>query len=724
LRFISPYRQLNRFLQKESFEPVFSWGVRMAIAATLPVLWGVATGRMEEASWITLTAECICWVELKGSAGQRVRVLLGGMILALLFGILGSITGTSIWLSLVCMLGVGFISGLFKNLGDRGSGLAISIYVLFILTNAYPTHNTAELQQRALLILAGGAWNALVGVAITLFMPEQQPYRRTIALIWRAIGGLIASVSKGWDGKSIRSSIRDIYQNEKEVRGAIDSSLHFYESMAHQLSMKDGHEYELAQLRKATAIIAANIITISEELESFEINSLPTPLRLKLYSLLKALQQASERMAVYVVTLKPEEKTLTNISIGRLKKLITLLVDFKTEDPATEKVIARIAQLAERTVKIMDSAILKLEAVNTEQAVFRSYSLVKTVLLLHPKHWWRNIRLLFNLDSFTTRYAIRTTIAATAALFIDQWFEIDHGYWIPFTAMIVTQPYFGATFKKALERVAGTILGGFTGALFLRVPTGLYLKELMLFASFVLMVYYIRKNYSIAAFFITLSLVLLFNMEAALSPGLIITRALSTMGGAALAIVAGFALLPYWDSKWMPVHIANAVRANYEYFAETFNSGEVLLNWTKYKRNAETKNSNAFDSFTRYLQEPGSKKHDELYFRTITHIVRITRELNNIHLEQDNRTDMLKYEAADKTQEALILECRTMFNKNMQLIAAIAEEENNGDINISINTPFLLTEHQELYMEKLLIEMNALHEDLQLLAVGKNAIRV
>ncbi len=709
MRFISPYRQLNRFLQKESFEPVFTWGLRMAIAATLPVIWGVATGRMEDASWITLTAEGICWVELKGSAGQRVRVLLGGILLAVVFGVLGSITGPFIWLSLLCMLGVGFLSGLFKNLGDRGSGLAISIYVIFILTNAYPTHSTAELVHRTWMIFAGGVWNAFVGIAITLFMTEQQPYRRTIALIWRSITQLIATVSKGWDGVSVRSGIRDIYQKEKDVRAAIDTSLHFYESMAHQLSMKDGHEYELAQLRKASSIIAANIITISEELENLEISSIPTPLRLKLHTLLKALQQSAERMAVYILTLKPEDKTLTVISISRMKKLVTLLQGFDDNGAGYTKATARIAQLTERTLKIMDSSILKLESISNEQAVFRSYSLVKTVLLLHPKHWLRNIRLLFNLDSFTTRYAIRTTIAATLALFIDQWFRIDHGYWLPFTAMIVAQPYFGATIKKAMQRVAGTVLGGLAGALFLRVPTGLYLKEIILFASFVFMVYYLRKNYAVAVFFITISLVLLFNMEAALSPGLILTRALSTIGGAALAIVAGFALLPYWDSRWMPMHISNAIEANYQYFTETFNSNEVLLNWTRCKRSAETKNSNAFDSFSRYIQEPGGKKKNEIYFSIITHLVRITRELNNIHLEQDNRTDSLKNEMADKSQQALVETCMDWFHKILQ----ISNTTGNNTATPPPHTSFLLNEQQELYLERMAIELQALYENLQ-----------
>jgi uncharacterized membrane protein YgaE (UPF0421/DUF939 family) len=625
-------------------------------------------------------------------------------------------TGSYIWLSLLCMLIVGFISGLFKNLGDRGSGLAISIYVLFILTNAYPTDSLPDLQHRLSLVLMGGLWNAVVGMAVTLFMPEQQPYRRTIANIWKAIEDLAATVAKGWDGKTKRSSIRELYL-KKEVRTDIDTSFHFYELMAHQDNKTDGHEYQLAQIRKATAIVAANITAISEELEAIEIKTVPPQLRYKLLSLLKGLQQTSERMATYIATIKPEEKLLVNIRIGRLRKLAKLLKEYNPDNDELQRASIRVTQLTERNIKLLESAMQKLDEMDTEQTVFRSYSLVKTLLLLHPRYWWRNIQLLFNFDTLTTRYALRTTAAATVALFIDKWFAIDHGYWIPFTAMIVTQPYFGATMKKALERVVGTVLGGLVGGLFLRVHAGLYLTELMLFISFIMMVYYIRKQYAVAAFFITISLVILFNMEATLSPQLIVTRALSTVGGAALAIIAGFALQPHWDRKRMPINIANSINCNYRYFLDTFYSKEPLANWTRQKRNAETKNSNAFDSFNRYMQEPGSKKNDTVYFQLITHLVRITRELNNIHLEQEQRTD--KLQSKEGNMQHRIAECLLWFNKIVALTGVVIPAAET----IKTETPelpawFNPTEHQRLYIDKLLIELKDLHEDLQKLNIA------
>ena len=120
-----PYKRLNRLLEQETFEPALSWGLRMAVASMIPIIWGVANNQMDMVRWVVLTAECICWVELKGSLPQRVRILIGGTLLAVFFGVLGSITGPFLWVSVTLMLLVGFVAGLFKNLGDRGSGLAI-----------------------------------------------------------------------------------------------------------------------------------------------------------------------------------------------------------------------------------------------------------------------------------------------------------------------------------------------------------------------------------------------------------------------------------------------------------------------------------------------------------------------------------------------------------------------------------------------------------------------
>lgn len=687
----------------------------MGIAAIVPVLWGALTGQMEAASWVAITAEGICWVELKGNYGQRLRVLAGGTFLALLFTMLGSITGNNIWVSVACMIGVGFMAGLFKNLGDRGSGLSICVYLLFIIANAYPTHTVAALEERLLLVLAGAILTVIVSMAVTVLIPSQQPYRRSIALIWNSIANLIAATAMGWDGKRQRYGLRELYLQEKNVRTAINNSLHFYEQMAHQVSKKDPYEYELAQLRKASALTATHIIAMGEELEAVQIKNIESSLRLKLYALLRALQQTVERMAVFTLNLKMEESLLLASRMNRVNKLVLLLKEYQMPDDAAYAApLRRFIQLAERTQRLIESCQSRLETIGEDRPMYRSYSLLKTLFVLHPRHWMRNIRLLFNFNTLTARYALRSAVAAGIALFVYKWFEIDHGYWLPFTVIIVLQPYFGATLQKAFDRILGTVAGGLAGGLLLRVETGLYLKVAILFVCFVLMVYFIRKRYSVSAFFITLSVVLLFDVEETLDPMLIATRAGATMGGAVLAIIAGFALLPTWDKTWLPRHLADAIQYNYQYFIATFFAPAKDTNWTRNKRNAETRNSNAFDSFNRYMQEPTLKKKAFIvYYQLITHSVRITRELNNIHLEQEHNTAQ-NLTSPPPEQQLRINECLQWFNKNMELLHMI-EPGKKTDImqaQEAYFSPFWLSQQQLVYLDKLIIELRAMHQDM------------
>ncbi len=282
--------------------------------------------------------------------------------------------------------------------------------------------------------------------------------------------------------------------------------------------------------------------------------------------------------------------------------------------------------------------------------------------------------------------------------------------------MIVIQPYFGATFKKARERVIGTLLGGLAGSLLLHLPAGLHIKEGILFLTFILMVYFIKKQYAIAVFIITLNLVLLFNIELAYNDRLMITRAICTIGGSLLAIVSGIALLPTWDKKWLPSHLADAIYSNYEYFIATFYSESRITSWTRYKRISESKNSNVFDSFNRYVEDRGKEKSLE-YYDLITYNVRITRDLNNIHLEQDEKR-ITQATYATPAQQKRINDCLELFNTTIKYLPTFSPDirrvtkENTSDIS----TPFILNETQMISLEKLIIELKSMQDDMRKLS--------
>jgi hypothetical protein len=232
------------------------------------------------------------------------------------------------------------------------------------------------------------------------------------------------------------------------------------------------------------------------------------------------------------------------------------------------------------------------------------------------------------------------------------------------------------------------------------------------------MIYFLRRRYSVAAFFITVNLVLLFNINRELNDMVILTRALSTIAGSAIALIAGFALLPTWDKEWLPKHLAQSVYANYIYFRAVFFPADEDLPWTRYKGKAESANSNAFDSFSRYMEEPSFRKRPfAIFYYIITHNIRITRELNNIELEQGNATVDVD-EATMQRQKKLVLDCLVTFNENIPCIRKLdAETVFDMSDPTQMNPEFQpLSPHQEIYLEKMLVELKAMHKDLVVLA--------
>ncbi len=691
----------------------------MAVAATAPLIWGLYTDRLEDAGWIALTAECICWIELKGVFQDRIKLLIGGTLLGVIFGIVGTASGSIIWLSVLLAAGVGFITSIMKTMGDRGTGLALCVYALFIFCNAFPATTPHELRERVVLILIGAVWNTVAAIISSAFTPAQEPYRRSVAIIWKSISDLTLTLSKGWEGKGPRSNEHLIYLKEKEIRKALDASLDLFEKTAQESAEKDGHEYKLAHARKASALVGAQMITISQELSNISINSLDSNIRLKIFTILRASQQLQERLAAYTISKDAGEVLILRSRISRLYKLIALLKDTLAQSAdADNKYIHRFIQLIERNTRITQSAFNNMHDIVNEGSLVRPYSFIKTFYILHPKYWWKYLRLLLDLNTFTTKYAFRTAVATAVGMFAYKYFDIDHGYWIPFTLLIVMQTYFGATIKKARDRILGTLTGGLVAGLFLKLPTGIYLQEALLFLSFIPMIIYLRIKYSWAVFFMTINLVLLFNINREMSDNLILIRALSTISGAGLAIVAGFALLPVWDKKELPKHLADAIYRNYLYFLGTFFPDETDFNWTKNKRLAESGNSNVFDSFTRYMQEPSFRKRPyAIFYFIITHNIRITRELNNIKIDQDN-SESVTDEDVIQRQNNCVKDCLEWFNANVQLLQQL-----NPELKTTIYSNEQLpqpdcpyTEQQEIYLEKMLIELKSMNKDLTVLA--------
>lgn len=733
----SSYQSVNKRLQSEYLEPAWGWGIRVALSVTLPLVWGALADKGSGAEWMAIAAECVSFIELKGNIGQRVRLLLSASLLCIVFCLAGSLAGNYLWISMPGMLLVGFLSGLFKNLGDRGMGLALSVYIFYIITSAYPLNTADALWTRCGWVALGSLWTFLVGLCSFLFLRIGTPYRRTIAAIWKSVASLAHVTGKGWDGRVTRSSVREIYLKEKEVRAAIDSSLFLFEETLDQVNKSQKTKYALAQTRRCASMVSMHIIQISETAEQLNKVANDRKFTVQFYSLFRVLEQIGERMEIYLLTLKEEERILVMSRIERLRKISLFITELpESQERGVSQLVKKILVLSERVARLVEKS-LELMAQPGEKRVYKAYSFTQTLNILHPKYFKNNMRQLFNFDSITTRYALRIGVGAFLGTVFAYYFSgpnglsvflyerygvpmiklRHHGYWIPFTAIVVSQPYFGATLKKGLERSIGTIAGIVVGTGFLMLPFPVLARFIMVFFSSIFLIYFLRRQYSIATFFITLMLVGLLAIDPQFDAGLMRTRIFCTLIGSALAISAGFWLLPSWDKDQLPKLLAEAISANFSYFQSTFYRTEEIIPWTRLKRMAESRNSNAFDSFTRFMQEPvrRRKKGYANFYYLLTHNVRVTRELNNFHSETELGEEKIPIREKEKFYQ-MLYQCDDLFRENIGLMKKTG--------NLFIEEKLLKsfpeegfhnmqpTEPQMVFIEKMLIELKAISAGL------------
>jgi uncharacterized membrane protein YccC len=89
-----------------------------------------------------------------------------------------------------------------------------------------------------------------------------------------------------------------------------------------------------------------------------------------------------------------------------------------------------------------------------------------------PRAWVAVVRAELTPDSPLLRHALRFGVALAVGLAIAALFDIQRGYWIDITVAVILRPYIVTTFERGLQRVVGTILGGFIAAGLLSAVSG------------------------------------------------------------------------------------------------------------------------------------------------------------------------------------------------------------------------------------------------------------
>ena len=177
---------------------------------------------------------------------------------------------------------------------------------------------------------------------------------------------------------------------------------------------------------------------------------------------------------------------------------------------------------------------------------------------------WLRLRRNFSPESALFRHAIRMSLVLCVGYGIIQITGMNHGYWILLTSLFVCQPNYNATRHRLTLRIIGTLVGIAIGLPILWFVPSLEGQLVLLVITGVLFFAFRNVQYAHATMFITLLVLLCFNL---LGEGfeVALPRVIDTLIGCAIAWAAVSFIWPDWRFRNLPRVLERATDANCRY---------------------------------------------------------------------------------------------------------------------------------------------------------------
>ncbi|VXC69253.1 conserved hypothetical protein; putative inner membrane protein [Enterobacterales bacterium 8AC] len=181
---------------------------------------------------------------------------------------------------------------------------------------------------------------------------------------------------------------------------------------------------------------------------------------------------------------------------------------------------------------------------------------------------WSDIRLRISRhlkpQSALLRHAVRMSVVLCAGYALIQITHMEHGYWILLTSLFVCQPNYNATRRRLALRIIGTLAGILIGLPILYFVPSLEGQMILIVISGVLFFAFRTVQYAHATMFITLLVLLCFNL---LGEGFEVAapRVYDTLLGCAIAWAAVSFIWPDWKFRQLPAVVSKTLNANCRY---------------------------------------------------------------------------------------------------------------------------------------------------------------
>ena len=244
-----------------------------------------------------------------------------------------------------------------------------------------------------------------------------------------------------------------------------------------------------------------------------------------------------------------------------------------------------------RNLHHLQQALLRGEALTQPQPLLAEHQATEASLNDHPlterpvelakvahQAFWPKLKALLHPDALLFRHCMRLCTCFALGYAVICYFELTRGYWILLTILFVCQPSFSATRQRLVQRTLGTVVGILVAVPLLAIFPELGVQLIILLVCALVFFTQVKVHYSWAVGFVTLFVLLAFNLQGGASELVWQPRLVDTLLGCGLAFGAVWCIWPDWQQRHLPRLLADAMDANASYLAAIatqFSEGRV-----------------------------------------------------------------------------------------------------------------------------------------------------
>ncbi|MGH8182549.1 MAG: FUSC family protein [Rhodanobacteraceae bacterium] len=566
---------LHSLLQTGKRDTPVTVALRNTVAIVLPLAVGALTGHLIAGLGISAGALNTMFADQPGPYRLRLRRLLLTAVAAGVAAFAGSVLGQWPPALLVGAALWGFGAGMLVAIDVHVTRVGLTSLILLVIMGAEP-HAVAQAWPAALLIMAGGVLQTLFAIAAWP-LQRYRPERLALASAFTGLAQSARSEIVHAGVVALPPSLNDLQTllfGAGRARGRAVEAFRVLAELAERIRM------ELFALAYQQAHCASPVVRDA-------LTNARTAAADVLASIAAALEQAAS----------PE-------SGAPLAAYAKAAAAIESVPPSAAATIAnaRLAALGGQlraAVRNADTAGSRGE-MRAQRAEFR---LPRALRSANP---FATLRANLRLSSPAFRHALRCGACVAIALALSHTLPLSRGYWMPMTVAIVLKPDFGATWRYGLLRVAGTLgglllttavlhfsgVGNFWIALALMTVLCFAFRELA------------SVHYGIAVVCLTGLVVILLSFYGIPAADSVQARAIDTVLGSALALLAYF-LWPTWERGRERVVLGRLLDAYADYLVATLRGDAQARHETRI--DARAARSNAQASLDRLRSEPAGR---------------------------------------------------------------------------------------------------------------------